>query len=302
MSMGARRKVKGDSSQVLLRGMAWYYTGVVLLVLLSLFRVTKTADAWAVDFGIGPATSILVALAILPSVLKFLVSQSMSGKVEVAGVFGVSWEAKEKIDRQIVEKQARQRLVAEAAKDSAKNDGYVNEARVDAEVSVEDTIEPQGLAVVHSVYFQELMELVKAFNRNRRSREARSSTVAEADAIAYKMRSMAPLVVGQFDVTSWLSTPNLGKQIAAIKYLEWNQDVDFARDLAIRVNEAEERGDTFQAFHILLALLSMADQLAYEYRESVKGSLSQYLPRGSDSPARRRVQERILGILDLARE
>lgn len=298
MSINTQSEAKKNSNQSLRRGMAWYYAGVAFLIVASFLRVSKTVEGpWTIDFGVGPATSILVALAILPSVLKFLVSHTKAGKMEVPGVVGVSWVVKEEIDRQLDKKQAQQQLVAEAAKDSARSDGDVMEARGDAEVSVENTVEPQDLSVVHTVYFQELIELIKAFNRNRHLRQAGTSTVAEADRIVYRMRSMAPLVLGQIDIAAWLNTPNLGKQIAAIKYLDWVQDIDFAQDLAFRVNDAEKRRDTFQAFHILLALLSMADQLAYESRKTVRESLSQYQPSGSDSSARQQIRDRIRGIL-----
>jgi hypothetical protein len=162
---------------------------------------------------------------------------------------------------------------------------------------LEKTVALQELPFVQQVYLQRLNELVKGFNRNRHLRPSGRSTLAEAGEIAYRMRTMAPLLFGQLDIPVWLDSPNLGKQLAAIKYLDWAQDIEFAEALANRLQELEKNGDTFQAYHVLLALYSMANQLSYDYKNKVKGVLEKYTPSGTGDASRAYVKERILEIL-----
>ena len=56
-------------------------------------------------------------------------------------------------------------------------------------------------------------------------------------------------------------------------------------------------GDTFQAFHILLALHSMANQLAYDFQDKIKRQFEEYTPSGSVYSPRAYVKKRTLEIL-----
>jgi hypothetical protein len=138
---------------------------------------------------------------------------------------------------------------------------------------------------------------VQDFNKDRHNRKKGLSSVGSATPIIYEMRAMAPLLYGQLDIASWLNSPNLGKQLAAIKYLDWAKDIEFAEALASRLEILEKSGDTFQAYHVLLALHSMADQLSYNYKDKVMVLLDNYKPEGRDLSSRLMEKERILKIL-----
>jgi len=97
--------------------------------------------------------------------------------------------------------------------------------------------------------------------------------------------------------TNWSDGPNLGKQFAAIKCLDWSQEIEFAEALASRLPVLEKVGDTFQAYHTLLALHSMANQLAYDYKEKIVGLLKAYTPGNKGDTSREYVKTRILEIL-----
>jgi hypothetical protein len=164
---------------------------------------------------------------------------------------------------------------------------------------LEKTMPLQELPFVRQIYLQKFYELVKDFNRNRHLRPSGRSTVAEADNIAYRMRTMAPLLFDQLDIPALLDSSNLGKRLAAIKYLDWAQDIEYAKTLANQLQDLEDAKDTFQTFHILLALSSMADQLSYDYRDEIKGILEEYTPKGAGDSSRAHVRDRILKILSL---
>lgn len=93
-----------------------------------------------------------------------------------------------------------------------------------------------------------------------------------------------------FAEQAWLDSPNGGKRLAAVKYLDWAQDIEFADTLVARLHALEEAGDSFKAFHVLLALWSMADQLAYDHKDRAAAALQTYTPRGSGGSSRERVR------------
>jgi hypothetical protein len=276
----------------------WYYILVSVLIILSLIRVSSSgAGGWEIALGIHEMTPLLVALAVLPPLLRFLVGGIRKGTAKGPAGLEFSWDNTREIDKEITDKQRKQENIGEAAKDRGKSQDEIEEIRRGADIDLEKTVAPQDLPFVRQVYLQRLHELVKRFNRNRHLRPSGGSTVAEADEIAYRMRSMAPLLFGQLDIPTWLSRPNLGKQLAAVKYLDWAQDIEFAEALATRLTDLEERGDTFQAYHVLLALYSMAGLLSYDYKAKVRGLIENYTPEGGGDSERAYVKGRILDIL-----
>ena len=275
----------------------WYCILAFVLAILSLVTANRNvAGAWEVTLGIRETTPILVALAILPFLLRFVVAGTRKGKLGVPGLFETSWDNSE-INKEITNSQKKHEMAGEAVKDQTKSQRDIEEIRGDADIDLEKTVTPQELPFVQQVYLQKLNEMVKDFNRNRHNRPSGRSTPAEAEEIAYRMRSMAPLLFGQLDILTWLHIPNMGKQLAAIKYLDWAQDIEFAETLAERLQELENNRDTFQAYHVLLALYSMADQLSYNYKDKVKELLEAYKPSGTVDSSRANVKGRILGIL-----
>ena len=147
------------------------------------------------------------------------------------------------------------------------------------------------------IYLLELHELIKNFNRNRHYTELGQGSFIEGDDIAVKMLRLAPKLFGELNVSNWLNSKNPGKQLAAIKYLVWLKDIEYAESLATRLQQIEDSGDTFQTFHILNALYAMADQLAYDYKEKIKISIENYTPKGGETSSRAYVKRRILEIL-----
>ena len=249
----------------------WYYLLVSILILLSLVTLDRNAAGeWEITLGIRETTPILVALAILPALLRFLVKETPERTELTAAIPNVLSFTIKKVQEVVDENQKVHRDAGEAAKDRTKKPGDVQEIQRAADADLENTVTPQDLPFVQRTYLQKLDELVKEFNRNRHDRASGKSTVAQADNIAYRMRSMAPLLFDQLSISTWLESPNPGKRLAAIKYLDWAQDIEYAGKLAARLQEVEHTGDTFQAYHILLALYSMADQLAYDYRDEVE--------------------------------
>lgn len=119
--------------------------------------------------------------------------------------------------------------------------------------------------------FQRLYELVAAFNRNRNKPFTPQRTV-EGDDIAYDMREIAPFVFERFDVDTWLRDGSAGKRLAAIKYLDWLQDVSYLDALAGQLG-AERR---LMQFHTLLAIDSMLDQLDGAQRTMLSARLAVY--------------------------
>jgi hypothetical protein len=118
---------------------------------------------------------------------------------------------------------------------------------------------------------QRLYSLVKAFNRNRHQPFTERRT-AEGDDIAYAMREMAPALLEQFDAGAWLDSQNIGKRLAAVKYLDWYQDIEHFEKLLSML--AHERG--FLQLHILVTLSSMVDQLDESYQRLLRDALSRY--------------------------
>lgn len=116
---------------------------------------------------------------------------------------------------------------------------------------------------------QRLYRLVKEFNRNRRLPFSDERT-RQGDEIAFSMREAAPFLFGQFDVEQWLKSESAGKRLAAIKYLDWLQDVDFVgRLLGMLVKEKP-----FIQLHILLAIDGMLDQLDSKDRKEATLALT----------------------------
>ena len=276
----------------------WYYVLIFVLTVLSLVTLNRNeAGAWEITVGIRETTPILVALFILPFILKLLIGSTKKGALEVSGLGKISWENILEIDSELAEKKSKLKAAGEAAKEQKNSSDDFEQIRVAADIDLERTVDLQELPLIQHIYLQRLDELVKSFNRNRHLRSSNRSTFAEADDIAYKMRAIAPLLFNQLDISGWLNSPSLGKQLAAIKYLDWNQDIEFAEDLASRLQVLETNGDTFQAYHILLALLSMANQLSYDYKNRIKELLKQYKPQSSGDSSREYIKERILKIL-----
>jgi hypothetical protein len=118
---------------------------------------------------------------------------------------------------------------------------------------------------------QRLYHLVKEFNRNRHLPFSNERTL-QGDEIAFTMREAAPFLFGQFDLGQWLKSESIGKRLAAIKYLDWLQDVEFVGDLlGMLVTEKP-----FLQLHILLAIDSMLDQLSPKHRRATSVALTAY--------------------------
>lgn len=138
---------------------------------------------------------------------------------------------------------------------------------------------------------QRYYRLAKAFNRNR-SQPFSDVRTRQGDEIAFAMREAAPFLFDQFDVGQWLRSESSGKRLAAVKYLDWLQDIDFlSRLLGMLVTEKP-----FIQFHVLLTLDSMLDQLDSKHRGVVTAALSAYKVASRD-PEREYWRRRILSKL-----
>ena len=138
---------------------------------------------------------------------------------------------------------------------------------------------------------QRLYRLVREFNRNR-SQPFSDERTYQGDEIAFTMREAAPFLFGQFDIERWLKSESIGKRLAAIKYLDWLQDVEFLRSLlGMLVTEKP-----FLQFHILLAIDSMVDQLYSGRRRATITALTAYKIASRD-PDREYWRQRILSRL-----
>lgn len=125
---------------------------------------------------------------------------------------------------------------------------------------------------------QRLYQLVKAFNRNRHLPFS-SERTRQGDEIAFTMREAAPFLFGQFDVAQWLKSDSVGKRLAAIKYLDWLQDVEyFERLLGMLATEKP-----FVQLHILLALENMLDQLDSKHQRIASVALTAYKVMSRDA-------------------
>lgn len=123
-----------------------------------------------------------------------------------------------------------------------------------------------------------LYALVKAFNQNRHQPMSTKRT-RMGDDIAYQMRELAPELDGQFDVAAWLVSDNIGKRVAAVEFLDWKQDTEYFRILLDRLFVEKP----FVQFHILIALNSLLDQLAYNEMRLLQERLKEYNPEGDGS-------------------
>ena len=297
--MGKENQEQSNHNKQLSKVPEWYYMAIFALVILSLITIKRdvTAGKWEIAVGIREITSVLVGLALLPVLLGFIFRHVDKGNLKMPGGPELSWDnRKREIDQEIAEKQKRHERAGEAARKPTMELGDIGEIR-DADTELRDAIPAQELPIAQQTYLRELDKLIKDFNRNRHLRPSWESTAQEGDKIAYKMRAMAPLLSGQLDIPGWLASNNLGKHLAAIKYLDWAQDIEFADVLSSQLAELESKGDIFQPFHILLALLSMADQLAYDLKDTVKKALEDYIPKRGAASAREHLRDQILRIL-----
>jgi hypothetical protein len=138
---------------------------------------------------------------------------------------------------------------------------------------------------------QQLFRMTKDFNRNR-ARPFSDARTAEGDEMAFQMREIAPYVFGQFDISAWLGSTSIGKRLAAIKYLDWAQDVEHFGSLLSMLKQERP----FLQFHILLSLDAMLDQLDMGERAVLFAALQAY--RGGESDANREYwRKRILSRL-----
>ena len=118
---------------------------------------------------------------------------------------------------------------------------------------------------------QRLYRLVREFNRNRHLAFSNERT-RQGDEIAFTMREAAPFLFGQFDVGQWLKSESIGKRLAAIKYLDWLQDVEFVGELlGMLVTEKP-----FLQLHILMTIDSMLDQLDQKHRRATTLTLTAF--------------------------
>lgn len=118
---------------------------------------------------------------------------------------------------------------------------------------------------------QQLAHMAKEFNRNRAQPFSHART-HDGDEIAFRMREVAPFVYAQFDVGAWLRSGSAGKRLAAVKYLDWAQEVEYFYRLLPML--FRERG--FIQFHVLLALDGLLDQLNATQRAVLKATLRLY--------------------------
>lgn len=257
----------------------WYYFLLFVLVALSVVTLNRNFEGkWEIMVGIREVTPILVALAILPYFLKFF-KRYEKGGLKLPGV-EVSWERKSQIDKEIDKVQEQHYEAGKAALDPNKTPKEIEVVNREADDQLINSIKPNELPVLQNIYIQELYELVKAFNQNRRLPFTDERTV-QGDEIAYRMRTLAPLLFEKFNVEKWLSSSNIGKRLAAIKYLDWAEDIEFFEDLLSIFSDEIP----FMQFHIKRALYNMIDQLNQEQQDSLKDKLNNYNPPSDSSRA-----------------
>lgn len=294
---------KQDNTKTMLSSIKeiWpYYLVIIVLIVLSLISSNRDVEGnWEITIGFHDSTPLLVALAAMPLLLKLLFeSPPNTKKTEVeTPFFKISHERFQEIDGVRISNIKEYAKAGQAAIDEDTNREDVDGILKNADKELEDKVTPEERLSAGKHYLLEIEKLAQQFNRNRHLREKDQSSIAEAESIAYEMRSIAPFLYNQFNVSEWLNSQNLGKQLAAIKYLEWGQDIQFAEDLANRLKELEAEGDKFQAYHVLLALYRMANQLAYTNRKKVLTILKSYTPKGSNQTERTRLKNRIEKII-----
>jgi hypothetical protein len=98
--------------------------------------------------------------------------------------------------------------------------------------------------------------LVNMFNRNRHQPFS-SERTRQGDDIAFSMRELAPELFGVFDIRHWMKSSSQGKRLAAIKYLDWLQDVEFFGMLLMKLWSE----GPFLQLHVLITLEGLVDQL-----------------------------------------
>lgn len=118
---------------------------------------------------------------------------------------------------------------------------------------------------------RQIYMLVKAFNRNRNQPFSNARTL-QGDDIAFRMREAAPLLFGTFDVGAWLNSSSAGKRLAAIKYLDWLQDIEHLDNLLGKLGTERP----FVQLHVLITIYNMLDQLDEGDCLKVKARLMAY--------------------------
>jgi hypothetical protein len=255
----------------------WYYPFVLLLIVLSLVSLSRNVTGeWEITLGVQEITVFLVALIILPILVKFFRGYEKGG-VKLLGV-EANWERKSELDNVVTEaKQIHEKAGKFTGKLNIQQDEIENKQKK-ADNQLAESLNPQELPIYQSLYMKELYQLASEFNRNRRSLMSDKRTF-DGDAIAYRMRAISPLLFGQINLDTWLNSSNPGKRLAAIKYIDWLLDIEYADKLSAQLLTEEP----FFQFHIMLALSKMVDQLPKDNQEKLKTILSGYnLPEGSN--------------------
>lgn len=255
---------------------SWYYAFVLILVALSLVAVSRGGSGqWEITLGIRDGTPLILALALVPILLGFFKDYE-EGEAEVANLFSFSFgkRRKEELDSQVDKTEEQLYRAGRLESDPEK----AAETRAEADEGLAEALQLGEIPIVRDAYLREFFDLVKDFNRNRRLPFSEERT-RQGDRIAFRMRALAPLVFGQFNVAEWLSSTNPGKRLAAIKYLDWSQDIEFVQELVSRILDEKP----FIQFHIGLTLHSMVDQLASEHRELIQNRFEDYNPRSGGS-------------------
>lgn len=139
---------------------------------------------------------------------------------------------------------------------------------------------------------QRLHRLVNDFNRNR-SLPFSDQRTHDGDEIAFSMRELAPFLFNQFDVARWLDSRSSGKRLAAIKYLDWLQDIEFLDTLLPKL--ATE--SPFMQLHILLTIDTLVDQMDNKHQNAVQAALTVYRVVAANDPSREYWRQRILARL-----
>ena len=139
---------------------------------------------------------------------------------------------------------------------------------------------------------QRLYRLVKEFNRNRQLPFTDERT-RQGDEIAFKMREAAPFLFNRFDIGQWIDSSNIGKRLAAIKYLDWLQDIEFLENLLGKL--VTER--PFMQLHTLVTIYSMLDQLGDKYQKIVQLGMTAYQIRTRGDQSLEYWRERIIARL-----
>ena len=259
----------------------WYYVFVLFMIILSLATLTRyTNGQWELLVGVREATFLILVLAFLPILLAFFKGYE-EGEAKFGSFLSFYFRNKRK---EIIDKQA------DKAEEQLYKSGRIAkdpQMAIEADKEFEKAIQLNEILIFRDAYLREFHELVKAFNENRHLPFTNERTY-QGDRIAFRMRTLAPLVFGQFDVAQWLNSANPGKRLAAIKYLDWAKDIEFFQDLVKTILSEKP----FIQFHIGLAIYSMTSQLTSEQRKILKIKFEEYNP--SKNGSRDIWKERIL--------